>query len=227
MSKQLQSKAQDQSADQLQFNFGFGTASLSSGFELKRKPRMMEWVDAWNLVGQYRKLTKWIRGWLYMLIQEGAVSEDAHQFILARDVTLGTVQNEASVVRAYQGHYDFIAKVSFSHHEIVAKLEPARRRYWLQEVIDADFTCKDLREMTAEERETAREKNPEKDGLTRLVKWRDNLEETLYALPEGPWEPDVRQALVHMEQAIEVYRENMGAAVAVPVNGKASISLAA
>lgn len=195
------------------YQMDFGWAVMGpKGFEIVHKPSLDEWVSSWREVVSKRRISKWARGYLYVAASDGGLGEEVHQFISPLDVTLGTVQSEASVCRAYLSYWEFVDKISFSHHEVVAVLDPDRRRYWLQRAIDEELTCKDLREITAEEREKATGRSSaghKKSPLERLKTGRDAIDAVLPDLPEGPWVGQVQSAVLELDEAIEVLQDNL------------------
>jgi hypothetical protein len=115
----------------------------------KARPTTKEWERSWDEAVSLRQSSAWLIGDLYNAGE--FMGEQLHQFIKAEAVSLHTIQNHASVCKAY-AYDERMYPPSFSHHEVVAKLKPARRRYWLKRCVKESLDVNELREMTAEER---------------------------------------------------------------------------
>ena len=94
---------------------------------------------------------KWALGDAYIAGEIVFRNRDATQTMPDTKIKIKTIQNYAWVCRRYP-FSERMYPPSFSHHAIVAKLNPERRRYWLLRVLLEDLKCEDLTELTAEER---------------------------------------------------------------------------
>jgi hypothetical protein len=130
----------------------------------KARPTEKEWESSWDEAVSLRQSSAWLIGDLYNAGE--FMGEKLHQFIKAEAVSLHTIQNHASVCKAYD-YDERMYPPSFSHHEVVAKLKPARRRYWLKRCVKESLDVNDLREMTAEERGVAVKEKP--SGRTKVA----------------------------------------------------------
>jgi len=130
----------------------------------KPRPTQKEWEGSWDEAVSMRQSSAWLIGDLYNAGEY--MGEKLHQFIKAEAVSLHTIQNHASVCRAYD-YDERMYPPSFSHHEVVAKLKPARRRYWLKRCLKENLDVEELRTLTAEERGVEVKEKP--SGRTKVA----------------------------------------------------------
>lgn len=127
-------------------------AVSSTGLELPHDLSYDDWAQVGVTLGALGKAYQWwIGDWLQF--GEAAYGERYSQAMDATGLEYSTVANVASVAGKIEPSRRR-EKLSFGHHEAVARCEPAEQDAWLDAAEENEWTRAELRRQMKEPRET-------------------------------------------------------------------------
>jgi hypothetical protein len=182
--------------------FDFAWAAMTpTGLCLQNRPPT--WEEFQSDVGTLLVLetaNQWALGDAYVAGELTFTMQDPTQALNFRAGTIKTLQNYAWVCRRYlypQRHHPQDA--SFSHHAVVAKLDHARREYWLKRVRDEDLSVEDLTQLSSDERGVL---HTEPTPVMLMTDIYNRALDMFRRLPAYPEKELVRRGLVLVEEGL-------------------------
>ena len=174
--------------------------------------RSIDWQtydDDVNALITHHNASQWSIGDAYRFgLMAFKKDQDPTQVFTARNVRIKTIQNYAWVCNQY-AYQERMWPPSFSHHSVIAKLQPDRRRHLLSKCVRQDWTVEDLDEYTRVEREIIEKsqnqtrKPFEKIMLEMLTERYNSAVQVFQKIPDWPERAMIQRGLKMIEQGIE------------------------
>ena len=206
------------------YNFGWAQMGQMGLTITSRSVKWEKWAADLNILLTLENATQWAIGDMYLYGDNQFTYKDASQALSGRRVRLKTIQNYAWVCGRFERgeikieYIDGVAvetngqrwfPPSFSHHSVIAKLVPARRRYWQELIIKDHLNVAELTDLTAIERGII---EPAYDPLRVLFNSYNNAVQAYKQIPDEFDEDrnQIMKGLKTIEEALVSLEKKMG-----------------